>query len=124
MVKVLYFARLREALEQGGFDVLHLACHGTFGTSADRSSVLLEDGEFSVAMLPHLSAEFRRASPLIFFNACHSGRLGFTLLGPGSWGAELIRLGCGAFVGRSVRASRSSRHDARGRRRAGASSEA
>src|SRR5262249_39828989 len=45
------------------------------------------------------AAELRRSSPLIFFNACHSGRLGFTLLGLGSWGAEMIRLGCGAFVG-------------------------
>jgi CHAT domain-containing protein len=61
--------------------------------------VLLEDGEFGVALLPHLSAGLRSASPLVFFNACHSGRLGFTLLGLGSWGAELIRLGCGAFVG-------------------------
>jgi hypothetical protein len=95
-------ARLREALEQGGFDVLHLACHGTFGgpAAADRSAVLLEDGEFSAAMLsPRMAAGLRRSSPLVFFNACHSGRLGFTLLGLGSWGAELIRLGCGAFVG-------------------------
>jgi hypothetical protein len=36
---------------------------------------------------------------LFFFNACHSGRLGFSLTRLGSWGARLVQLGCGAFVG-------------------------
>ena len=41
----------------------------------------------------------RRASPLIFFNSCHSGRLGFSLTRLGSWGAQFVHLGCGGFVG-------------------------
>ena len=47
--------------------------------------MLLEDGAFTAAMLsPRMTPALRRSSPLIFFNACHSGRLGFTLLGLGS----------------------------------------
>ena len=36
----------------------------------------------------------RGASPLIFFNTCHSGRIGFSLTRLGSWGARLVELGC------------------------------
>jgi hypothetical protein len=93
---------LRDAFESGGFDLLHLASHGTFGgaASADASAVLMEDGTFSVVELsPRMKEAIRRASPLIFFNACHSGRLGFSLTRLGSWGAEFVQSGCGGFVG-------------------------
>jgi hypothetical protein len=91
-----------EALERGEFDLVHLACHGAFGggAGADASAVLLEDGSFRAAELsPRLAAGLRGAEPLVFFNACHTGRLGFSLTGLGSWGARLVRLGCGAFLG-------------------------
>jgi hypothetical protein len=94
--------KLHEAFEQGGFDLLHLACHGTFGGSAlaDASAVLLEDGMFQAAELsPRMAGALRREAPLIFFNACHTGRLGFSPTGLGSWGARLVQLGCGGFIG-------------------------
>jgi serine/threonine protein kinase len=94
--------KLHEVFEKGGFDVLHLACHGTFGgpSSADASAVLLEDGLFPASELsPRMAGALRRESPLIFFNACHSGRLGFAPTGLGSWGARLVQLGCGGFIG-------------------------
>jgi hypothetical protein len=93
---------LHAVFERGGFDLLHLVCHGSFGgtASADASVVLMEDGTFSAAELsPRLAGALRRASPLIFFNACHSGRIGFALTRLGSWGARLVQLGCGGFVG-------------------------
>jgi hypothetical protein len=104
VVRVLPARRrhLSEALERGGFGVLHLACHGHFGgpATADSSFVLLEDGEFSAAELsPRLEGPIRAASPLVFFNACHTGRLGFSLTRLGSWGARLVQLGCGGFIG-------------------------
>ncbi len=95
-------ARVCEALERGGFDVLHLACHGSFGgaTAADASALLLEDGLFQAAELsPKMAGPLRRSMPLVFFNACHSGRTGFALTGLGSWGARLVQLGCGGFLG-------------------------
>jgi serine/threonine protein kinase len=94
--------QLCEALEQGEFDLLHLACHGSFdGPSlADTAAVLMEDGAFRAAELsPRMAGALRSAAPLIFFNACQSGRLGFALTRLGSWGARLVQLGCGGFVG-------------------------
>jgi CHAT domain-containing protein len=79
-----------------------LAAPGAFGgsTTTDASAILLEDGSFSVGELaPRIAGAIRRTSPLIFFNACHRGRLGFSLTRLGSWGARLVELGCGAFIG-------------------------
>src|SRR5262249_36595417 len=87
--------KLREALAEGTFGLLHLACHGSFGGSAtaDGSAVVMEDGPFSALELsPRMAGPMRGAAPLIFFNACHSGRLGFSLTGLGSWGARLVHL--------------------------------
>jgi serine/threonine protein kinase len=94
--------QLVDAFERGAFDLLHLACHGTFGgvVKADASAIQMEDGVFSAAELPpRLAGALRSAAPLIFFNACETGRLGFSLTRLGSWGARLVQLGCGAFVG-------------------------
>jgi hypothetical protein len=82
--------------------VLHLISHGSFGEArtADGSAVILDDGIFSVAELsPRMAGSLRRSSPLIFFNTCHSGRLGFSLTSLGAWGAQFVQLGCGGFVG-------------------------
>jgi hypothetical protein len=90
------------AFEEGGFDVLHVACHGSFAgrAAADASALLLEDGTLRAADLaPRLAAALRGAAPLVFLNACQTGQVGYSLTRLGGWGAELIRLGCGAFVG-------------------------
>jgi serine/threonine protein kinase len=98
-------ARRREImglLEQGEFDLLHLIAHGEFcgRPSSDASALLVEDGAFLVAELsPRMAPALRRAAPLIFFNSCHSGRIGFSLTRLGSWGAQFVQLGCGGFVG-------------------------
>jgi hypothetical protein len=89
------------ALEEGEFDLLHVACHGSSagGTAADASSLLLEDGTLRAADLaPRLAESLRSKSPLVFFNACETGLVGYSLTHLGGWGAELVRLGCGAFV--------------------------
>jgi CHAT domain-containing protein len=91
-----------EAFEKGGFDLLHLIGHGAFGGTfaADASAVLMEDGDVRVSELSARSiGTMRGASPLVFFNSCHSGRIGFSLTRLGSWGARLAELGCGGFVG-------------------------
>jgi hypothetical protein len=90
------------ALEQCEFDPLHLIAHGEFAgmIAADDSSVQVEDGALRVAELtPSMASALRRAVPLIFFNSCHSGRIGFSLTRLGSWGAQFVHLGCGGFVG-------------------------
>jgi hypothetical protein len=92
---------LLELLEQGGFTVLHLACHGSFDRSlADASALLLEDGVFHAADIPdRVEERLRGSAPLVFLNACESGRAGYTLTRLGSWGHELVRRGCCGFVG-------------------------
>jgi hypothetical protein len=91
-----------KTFEEGEFDLLHLAAHGEFSGSAnaDSSALLMEDGPFRATDLsPMMAVALRRSTPLIFFNSCHSGRLGFSLTRLGSWGAQLVHLGCGGFVG-------------------------
>jgi CHAT domain-containing protein len=85
-----------------GVDLLHLAGHSMFGgtSSGDASAVLLDDGVFTAAQLsPMMAGPLRRCAPLVFFNTCHSGRLGFCPTRLGAWGARLVELGCGAFIG-------------------------
>jgi CHAT domain-containing protein len=94
--------RLRQLFEEGNFDLLHIASHGEFGgtAAADTSAVLLEDGAFTVAELnPRMTGPLRACSPLVFFNTCHSARVGFSLTQLGAWGARLVHMGCGGFVG-------------------------
>ena len=53
---------LQAAFERGGFNLLHMACHGTFGgvESADASAMMMEDGEFTAAELsPRLEGAMR-----------------------------------------------------------------
>jgi hypothetical protein len=92
----------RRAFEEGSFDLLHLVSHGSFvGTArGDASAVLLDDGQFTAAELsPLMAAALRRSAPLVIFNTCHCGRMGFSLTRLGSWGAHLAHLGCGGFIG-------------------------
>jgi RNA polymerase sigma factor (sigma-70 family) len=95
-------SEILKALQDGEFDLLHLVAHGKYAGSsmADASAVLLEDGAFRVGELsPRLAAALQSAAPLIFFNSCHSRRLGFSLTRLGCWGAQLVHLGCGGFIG-------------------------
>jgi hypothetical protein len=93
---------VRQAFEEGSFDLLHLISHGSFGglAGADASAVFLDDGAFTAAELsPLMAAALRRSAPLVIFNTCYCGRIGFSLTRLGSWGAHLVELGCGGFIG-------------------------
>jgi serine/threonine protein kinase len=93
---------LQTMFERGEFDLLHLAGHSTFGGAGtgDASAVLLDDGVFTAAQLsPLMAGPLRRCAPLVFFNTCHSGRLGFCPTRLGAWGGRLVELGCGGFIG-------------------------
>jgi serine/threonine protein kinase len=92
----------RRAFEEGSFDLLHLVSHGSFGGTAhgDASAVFLDDGLFTAAELsPLMAGALRRTAPLVIFNTCHCGRMGFSLTRLGAWGAHLAQLGCGGFIG-------------------------
>ncbi len=77
---------------EGGAQLIHVATHGNFAPDdVQESPILLEDGPLVPRDLNPLTARgLRREHPLVFFNTCHSGRLGFTLTGLGGWAEQLI----------------------------------
>jgi hypothetical protein len=91
-----------KAFLEGGFDLFHLASHGAFGgrTTGDASAVWLNDAPFRAGdVVPRMEEGLRKAAPLVFFNACETGRVGYSLTQLGSWAGEFVRRGCGGFVG-------------------------
>ncbi|NOZ28897.1 MAG: CHAT domain-containing protein [Chloroflexi bacterium] len=92
--------RVLDWLENGEFSVLHFACHGQFdATLPDDSAISLSDGPLRPS---DIRARFggRRPRPLIFINACHGARTGFSFTGLGGWADRLVKdARVGAFVG-------------------------
>jgi CHAT domain len=95
------FLAVIDSLAAGNFDAWHFSGHGADdGTDPNRWEICLDDQatlrpeDLNVAM-----GNFGRARPLIFFNACHTGRAGFSLAGVGGWSKQLLDLGIGAFIG-------------------------
>jgi CHAT domain-containing protein len=100
------------ALSDGDFDVLHISCHANSPhQSIDRASLII--GEETVPGQNHsrlvqvdtitVAAEARltKRRPLIFLNACETGRVGAVLTDWGGWPNVFMRKGAGAFVGTS-----------------------
>ena len=90
-----------EALEQAGAQLYHFACHGNFNYDNPEESVLRLKGS---ALQPsqivgRSQAGIRKSKPLVFLNACHSGRTGFKLSGMGGWAERFVQSGASAFVG-------------------------
>jgi hypothetical protein len=100
-----------DALNNPDFDVLHIACHGeALHDDIDRSSLIIADrpGEQGTAEPVLIDARTVRAeaalwkrSPLVFLNACESGRIGASLTEWGGWPKTFWETGAGAFVGTS-----------------------
>jgi len=81
------------------FSILHFACHGTFdATSPNNSAIKLADGELRPSDI-RVQFKGRRPRPLIFINACHGAREGFSLTGLGGWAKMLVSARVGAFIG-------------------------
>lgn len=93
-------ATLKE-LKSAVHDVFHFAGHGLHDQEhGSESTVGFEDRPFRAH---HLSASwaprFRSIRPLVFFNACQTGRLEHSLSGLDGWAARWVqRFGCGAFL--------------------------
>lgn len=96
-------AELLELLGTQGYDVIHFACHGQFDTDQPGESVvqlpdrsLLRPRDLYDPAIEEMIGEHR---PLIFLNACHSGRAGPAITGLGGWVERFIEMECGAFIG-------------------------
>ncbi len=101
---------LYDALAAGDFDVLHLACHAESPQGAiDRATLILGDQAQPGSAAPQLveadsvtvkaEAQLRKRRPLVFLNACETGRAGARLTAWGGWPEIFLRAGAGAFVG-------------------------
>jgi hypothetical protein len=90
-----------DLLETGGFQGVHFACHGEYDRqNPDQSIVLLEAGQrFRPNDIAGKKCTFGRDEPLVFLNACETGRAGLSLTGLGGWAKAFIAAGAGGFVG-------------------------
>lgn len=90
-------------LKTGGFSILHFICHGEHNpNNPDWSTIFL--GENTTLTPLDISgnklAFGKEEAPLVFLNACETGRSEYTLTGMGGWAeAFIIRAGCSGFVG-------------------------
>jgi hypothetical protein len=100
-------SKVATLLDDGNYHILHFACHGGYeGQAPDESVILLDadSGTSSATLEPEdITGQRMRhihdAHPLIFLNACHSGRMGYNLTGLAGWADRFVRKsGCGAFI--------------------------
>lgn len=90
-------------LENGGYDWLHFAAHGSFRPDApdgDSALWLQEDRALSPQHLTGAAIRryFVQHRPAFFFNACEVGRQGWALSRIGGWANRLVSAGAGLFV--------------------------
>lgn len=91
---------LEQFLQTGQADVLHFACHGQFETQIPaRSVVVLGNRTLHPDDLTAENRNFGRSQPLVFLNACDSGRLGIGLTGLDGWAEAFLRANVGFFIG-------------------------
>ncbi|MGB5050787.1 MAG: CHAT domain-containing protein [Caldilineaceae bacterium] len=90
-------------IKKGNVQLLHFATHASFvGENADSSPIHLEAGETitPVDLSGPATVGLRRERPIVFLNACHGGRLEFTLTGLGGWAERMVKQAAAtAFVG-------------------------
>ena len=101
-----------DALADGEFDVLHISCHAESAhQSIERASLSIGDETAPGESKPRVvevdtitveaEARLGQRRPLVFLNACETGRVGAVLTAWGGWPNVFLRKGAGAFVGTS-----------------------
>lgn len=100
------------ALADGDFDVLHISCHAESPHRAIEDAALIIGDEMAPgesrprlvqvdSLTVEAEARLRQRRPLVFLNACETGRMGAVLTAWGGWPNVFLRRGAGAFVGTS-----------------------
>jgi CHAT domain-containing protein len=101
---------LLQALETPDFDVFHIACHGGSDPARiESTSLVLSDRLAAGAVQPVTvdartvagTASLKGRTPLVFLNACETGRSAPLLTAWGGWPQTFWQAGAGAFVGTS-----------------------
>ena len=94
-------AEVEERFRGGDTDLFHFACHGNFDLADADESKLKLAGDFlrPSQIVGPKQAGLLRSRPIVFLNACHAGRAGFTLTHLGGWARKFIESGASAFIG-------------------------
>ena len=94
------FTPLRRLINQGGFGLLHFACHNSF-SPAGGSSISLGNQPFTVTNMQtaRINRSLLSSTPVIFLNACRTAGLAATYNGLDGWAEAFMQAGAGAFVG-------------------------
>ena len=87
-------------LQTGQAEVVHFACHGQFKSAIPgRSVVVIGNRSLRPDDLTAENRNFGRIQPLVFLNACDSGRLGLGLTGLDGWAEAFLKANAGFFIG-------------------------
>jgi hypothetical protein len=94
------FTPLRRLISQGGFGLLHFACHNSF-SPVGGSSISLGNQPFTVTNMQtaRINRSLLSSTPVIFLNACRTAGLAATYNGLDGWAEAFMQAGAGAFVG-------------------------
>lgn len=91
------------AAKLGQIQVIHVAAHGNFKVeNPDESPIALQgrDELYPRDMQGSWLAPLRQERPILFLNACHSAKVGFSLTGLGGWASTAVReMRVSAFIG-------------------------
>lgn len=92
-------------------DILHFACHGLADSSSIWNSGLMMTGKMEgsdyrkdelsyewTSMFAELNDE-NSCGPLVFLNACQTGRQGYNLTSTGGFAQAFVKAGASAFIG-------------------------
>jgi hypothetical protein len=91
---------VRQAFAAGRYDGFHFSGHSEVSGHPDQAELHLEDHtRFTPLNLRGEARNLGRRQPLIFLNACRTGRTGFSLTGLGGWAEHFLAVEAGAFIG-------------------------
>lgn len=89
------------SFRDGKTNLYHFACHGNFDQSDPNESRLrLEGGFLSASQITgYIKIGLGQKRPIVFLNACHTGRLDFGLTRLGGWAKRFVDAGASVFLG-------------------------
>ena len=87
---------LQALIDDGGFGILHFACHAGFSWD-DMGPQIMLDQPFLPRELARRRATWQR--PLVFLNACRSAGPRYRCFGLDGFAERFLRAGAGAFIG-------------------------
>lgn len=91
---------VNDVLLAGRTHLYHFACHGNFNADSANESKLKLGSEFLTPVaVGALKPYIRKSKPVIFLNACHSGRVGIGLTQLGGWAETFLDCEASAFIG-------------------------